>query len=253
VKSIFKISFLFLLLSGSTVCFSQERVTTVGIQVKPIIPLGFFKTGKQFNRQNNIEFELNPKLGMNFGMVIRKGFTKSLSIETGINYLQRNYDLAINDPDSNFTGTSSFKIVNYEIPLQGLVYVRLTDKMYMNVAGGISFDIYPSELLTFGEYFENNMVRSSWLQTSLLANVGWEYRTDKSGYFYFGASLHRPFSEIFRAFVAYDNLSHQEGAVFNLSGNYFTIDLRYFFHEDKERKRKKIKKPAKKKFIDPRK
>ena len=37
---------------------------------------------------------------------------------------------------------------------------------------------------------------------------------------------------------------------FDLTGNYFTIDLRYFFHEDKQKKKKK-KKKGEKRVKDP--
>lgn len=232
---------------------AQERVTTFGIQVKPIIPLGFFDTGEQKNSTDGIDFTLTPKTGLGFGMVIRKGFTKSLSLETGINLIRRNYNLSIDDPDSNFSVTSSFKMSNYEIPVLGLVYVQLSDQLFMNVSGGFSLDIYPSDLRTSGDDFSNDLVRYNWINASLLANIGWEYRTYKSGYFYLGASLHRPFGPIFREFVVYAGRNPNATMEFDLSGNYFTIDLRYFFHEDKQKKKKKVKKEKKRVFIDPRK
>lgn len=243
-----------LLLGFSIQSFSQERVTTFGIQLKPIIPLGFLDTGKQEESKNNVDFSLTPNLGLNFGMVIRRGITKSVSLESGINFLSRNYDLTISDIDSNFVGTSSFKLVNYEIPVLALIYVQLGNQLFMNVAGGVSLDIYPSDISTRDDYFLNELVRLEWLRASLITNIGWEYRTDKSGYFYLGMSLHRPFGKMFNDYVNYDAYGKQEGILFKLSGNYFTVDFRYFFHEDKEKKKKKLKKePKRKKFIDPRK
>ncbi len=237
--------------------FSQEKVTTFGVQIKPIIPIEFFDAGRQEENQNNIQYINQPKFGLSFGMVIRKGLTKSLSLETGVNFLKRNYDLTINDPDSSFSGNSDFSIVNYEIPVLGLVYVRLSRNMFMNVAGGASFDIYPTPLFVEAEYFSNAVNRKFWVQPSLLANLGWEYRTEKSGYIYIGASLHRPFSKIFTSFVTYkgQNGKRTEEAIFDLTGNYLTIDIRYFFHENKQKKKKKVKKEPKVKrvFIDPRK
>jgi hypothetical protein len=233
---------------------AQERVTTFGLQLKPIVPIQMFDAGKQEITQNNIQFINDPKLGMSFGMVIRMGFTKSLSLETGINYLRRNYDLTINDMDSSYSSNSSFRLVNYEIPVLGLVYVQLNRNMFMNVAGGVSFDLYPTPLFTYGDNFTNAVNRSYWVQPSLLANVGWEYRTESSGYWYVGASLHRPFKKIMTEFVNYNGFGRNEEVSFDLTGNYLTIDLRYFFHEEKQKKRKKVKKdPRKKKFIDPRK
>ena len=101
----------------------------------------------------------------------------------------------------------------------------------MNVAGGISIDIYPTPLFVEDTYFANAINRTNWVQPSLLANLGWEYRTEKSGYIYFGASLHRPFSTIFEEFVTYKGESgeRREETTFDLTGNYLTIDIRYFF------------------------
>jgi len=235
---------------------AQEKVTTFGIQLKPIIPVEFFNAGKQEQVQNNIEYINQPKFGMSFGMVIRKGLTKTISLETGLNFLKRNFDLIINDSDSSFSGTSDFSIVNYEIPVLGMVYVRLGRNMFMNVAGGISFDIYPTPLFVEDIYFANAVNRTNWIQPSLLVNLGWEYRTESSGYIYFGASLHRAFSSIFEEFVTYKGEGgyREEEVTFGLTGNYLTIDIRYFFHEEKQKKRvKKKKDEVKRVFIDPRK
>lgn len=250
MKKVIFLNIILLYILSSNISFAQERVVTFGIQLKPIIPLGFFDTGAQNEVSNNVDFTLTPKTGLGFGMVIRKGFTKSLSFETGINSIRRNYDLTISDPDSNFTSTSSIKISNYEIPVLGLVYVQLGNNLFMNVSGGFSLDIYPTDIRTVGVNFSNDLIRYQWINTSLLANLGWEYRTEKNGYIYFGASLHRPFSPIFKEFVVYDGFSKNETVNFDLSGNYFTIDIRYFFHEDKQKKKKKKKKKEKRVFIN---
>jgi len=231
--------------------FSQEKVTTFGIQLKPIVPVDFFNGGKQEKITNNIEYVNDPKFGMSFGMVIRRGLTKNLSIETGLNFLKRNYDLTINDPDSSFTSTSDFSIVNYEIPVLLLAYVQLGRNTFMNVAGGVSVDIYPTPLFVEDQTFANAVNRTSWVQPSLLANIGWEYRTEKSGYIYLGASLHRPFNDIFTQYVTYKGVDGDrlEEATFDLTGSYFTIDMRYFFHEEKQAKRVKTKKFNRKKAM----
>lgn len=226
---------------------AQERVTTFGVQLKPIIPLQFFDDGFQEQSIDGIDYMSDSKLGLSFGMVIRIGLTKSLSLETGINYLRRNYSLNINEPDSGFSSSSKFRLVNYEIPVQGLVYVRINRNMYMNVSGGVSFDLYPTPLFTSDIYYSNAVNRTGWLQPSLIANIGWEYRTESSGYFYFGASFHRPFQSIMTQYVTYygESGNRFEEAEFDLSGNYITIDLRYFFHEEERERKKKTKKRGK--------
>ncbi len=232
---------------------AQERVTKVGIQLKPIIPIQLFDAGSQEKTQNTIEFTNSPQVSMGFGMVVRKGFTKSLSIEMGLSYLKRNFDLTIVDADSSITSESSFRLVNYEIPVLGLVNVQLNRNMFMTVAGGLSVDFYPTPLFTYSDLFTSAVNRSNWVQTALLANVGWEYRTEKSGTLYFGASLHRAFNTIMTEFVSYNGRELPVETSFELTGNYLTIDLRYFFHAEKEKKKVKKKKKEKRVFIDPRK
>ncbi len=223
---------------------AQERVTTFGIQFKPIIPIGLLNTGKQEITQNNIGFSINPQLGLSFGMVIRKGLTKTLSFESGINYLTRKYELTITDPLFDLNDKSTFKLVSYEIPVSLLVYIRLSEKIYMNVSGGVALDAYPSNLYTYSDNFQNDVLMYNWLRTSLIANIGWEYRTDKSGYIYFGGSYHRPFSNMSKEMIWYNGNKRDEKVEFFLSGNYITVDLRYFFHEDAEKKARKAKKPT---------
>ncbi len=156
---------------------AQERVTTFGIQLKPIIPTEFFNAGKQEVNNEGIQYLNEPKFGMSFGMVIRKGLTKNISLETGLNFLKRNFDLTINNPDSSLSGTSDFSIVNYEIPVLALVYVELSRSIFMNVAGGVSLDLYPTPLFVDGDYFTNAINRTNWIQPSLLAIVLREDRT----------------------------------------------------------------------------
>ena len=78
-----KLILLYLILISSQLFFAQERVTTFGIQFKPIIPSELFNTGKQEIIQNNVTFGVTPQMGLSFGMVIRKGLTKNLSLESG--------------------------------------------------------------------------------------------------------------------------------------------------------------------------
>lgn len=233
ISRIFFLSFII-----STCLSAQEKVVTVGFQYKPIFSSAFFKTGPIDIEQNNVNFNISPQSGYCFGMVIRKGITSQISIETAINYIKRNYELSISE--GSFKGESDFSIIGYEIPFQGLVFIRLSEHIYMDAATGISMDFFPSDIFTQDiSYFKNKGYRTSWVIPSLIANIGWEYRTPKSGYFYLGASYHRPFTNIYTSEVTY--LPTNEIIVSKLSGNYMTVDLRYFFHEKPVQKKKKKK------------
>ncbi len=232
---------LFLILCfGAITSFAQQNVTTFGVQLKPVIPLSFIGASEETILDNDINFTLTPRSGFSFGMVARHGFTKMFSIESGINLTSRKFDLSIQDAD--FKGNTDIKFVTYDIPILALLYVQLGEEMFMNAAFGGSVSFLPSDWQTTGEYFRHFSYRTQWLIPSMLANVGFEYRTYDKGYFYLGASYHQPFTDFTSTEVGYyrSNINNIGGydafAAFNLDGSYLTLDLRYFFHEDPVRK-----------------
>lgn len=219
---------------------AQQTVTTVGIQFKPILSSELINTGAQLERVGNIGFELKPKGGYSFGMIVRKGLSKQLSIESGINFSRRNYNLTITNDSLNFKGQSDFSYIIYEIPIMGLVYVQLGQQTFLNTAFGVAFNFLPSDWDSFDYYFEHYSARRSWVVPSLMANIGFEYRTYDKGYLYLGFSFNRPFSEITTAGALYkiDNVE-QARTFFDVNGSYLTLDLRYFFNEPPDNKKRR--------------
>ena len=78
---IHKIALLFFI-GSLTGLNAQVGVTTVGIQLKPIIPINYFGGGPIQLSNEFATFDLTSKLGYSFGMVVRHGFTKMISIES---------------------------------------------------------------------------------------------------------------------------------------------------------------------------
>lgn len=232
-------------------CWAQENVTTLGIQFKPMVPSKFFDTGAQSATSEELTVINDPKFGMNLGMVVRRGLTKNWSLETGITFIQRNYKLSFYHPLLNEITTMNYRFIGYEIPLQGMVYVRLSDQLFMNASAGISIDMYPTNVEAFADDrrdtlrfdFYQKTFRRNWVQFSLLANYGFEWRSKKDGYFYLGASFHRPFNEIATTLAQLQINTDPTSVSYNLSGSYLTFDFRYFFHEDPEKKKKVRKAP----------
>jgi hypothetical protein len=239
MKTFFRISFLILCLFPA-LSNAQYRITTAGFQFKPIFSSKFFTTGPVEANDEGINFSTAQKSGYCFGMVIRHGITERISFETGINYVRRNFKLTITDDKPLIN--SEYRIISYEIPVQGMVYIQLFEKVFMNTAFGISFDMFPTDVQTFSKEFDNYGARRAWVANSLIANLGYEFRTEKSGFFYLGASYHRPFKYIYTAQLEYTGNNNSAKAESKLSGNYLTVDLRYFFHADPEKRKKKTKK-----------
>ena len=207
--------------------FSQKGVATIGFQFKPIFNNDFFRTGAQSAEQGQAKVTIQPNSGYCAGMVIRRGFTERLSIETGINYTRRNYQIQI--ADSALSHKRNYKFIGYEIPISALVYIRLGQKMYIDASLGNSFDFYPSDIYIGDDNFESEGLRKSWIKPAIIANVGAEYRTEKAGYFYLGVSFHRPYSFIYRSRTLITGRNYKVFET-DISGNYLTVDIRYFFH-----------------------
>ncbi len=222
---------------------AQPNTTKFGIQLKPIIPAEFIGTGPEVIETEDFSVRMTPKTGVNFGMIVRKGITKNLTFETGINLIQRNYELKFMHSLLPKSQLLRFRLIGYELPLQGVVYVRLGKKIYMNASGGFSIDFYPSNVQSFNflrkdtNVFEYNQTtfRTRWVQLSLLANYGFEYRSEKSGYFYIGTTFHRPFEAIGVTEASLSVNSDTFKLEKNLSGTYLTADFRYYFMDKPEK------------------
>jgi hypothetical protein len=233
----FRLSLLFLFFLDTVGAFSQKQITTFGLQVKPIISSQMFNTGAQVNQEGDVTFTLEPKSGFGFGMVVRKGFNEQFSLETGINYTQRNYQITVEEDSTSFKGESDFTYVIYEIPIMGLVYIQLGEDTYMNTAFGLNLNFLPSDWESFDDNIFHYSERTSWIIPALQANIGFEYRTYESGFWYLGFSYHQPFTNLTEAGVGFGEIqSPKEITFFDVSGTYLTIDLKYFFHEPASRR-----------------
>jgi len=217
--------------------YSQSDLTTVGFQVKPIIPINYFGIEAVSVSDSFASIDVSSKLGYCFGMLIRQGISKSFSFETGINYTRRNYNLVGSSSYQNSSDKGDFGFVSYEIPLQVLVYIRLSEAIFMNASAGTGINFYASNVSSKGENnFIDHFSQRRWINMSILSNLGFEYRTKDKGYYYLGVSLNSPISKITKTELRYyyENNSHTTFEPVFLNGTYFTIDLRYFLPKSKK-------------------
>jgi hypothetical protein len=219
--------------------YGQNKVTTVGIQLKPIFGASLFGTGPVEINDGGFAYTIRQNTGFSAGMIVRKGFQKNVSLEFGINYCRRNFGVRSQLADT--TSNLQFTVIGYEIPVSGLFFVRLSERWFMNVSGGFCLNMFPSDVQKANQFLLVYAGRPSGINPSLIANVGAEYRSKKSGYFYVGCSLNRPFSPIYKSVIDYViNNQVVHNAFADLRGAYLTVDFRYFFHEDPERKKAKL-------------
>ena len=232
---------LLLLLSTNFSATAQKGVTTFGIQYRPIIPnrlIGFYE--QEFN-DPPFYSSVKQRFGNNLGMLVRVGLSKRISLETGINFTQRNFGLTYAVPDSGYSATDKVRVIGYSIPVSCLVFIRLADEWYMNTSLGVAVTAFPSDVSTnvpigaSNEFFLQEGAYKSKVQGSALANIGWEYRTKSKGYWYLGASYHLPFIPIMTFAMSYEYPAGENLFIDNIRGSYLTLDFRYYFHENKKK------------------
>jgi hypothetical protein len=186
------------------------------------------------NDFNGVQFKNQLTSGFSFGLIIRHQFTNVIAVEGGINYVKRKFDLSF--IDGEFEGNSQFRIIGYEIPLTAMFFTRVSENIYVNGALGPACDMFASSILTYDDYFTHVASRKQVFNPAINGNVGFEYRTKTSGTIYLGASYHRPFSYIYVDKARYTYRGKDVGAVNFIVGSYLTVDLRYYFQEEKKKK-----------------
>ncbi len=206
---------------------------TLGIEVRPVIPSDLFAINNNtasFNRPDkNYTFTISPQLGYSAGAVVRAAFSRIWSIESGIYYTSRFYGSSAKD-SVGIEHKENFRFDNYEIPLLGLIYIRLSKNVYINNAFGLSFDFLPEDIQTPGNsFYYVRVIKEYWVLPALMANVGAEYRTKNNGYFYIGALYHRMLTPLGDAGFFFTYNGGPEGVATPLNGHYFALDFKYFF------------------------
>lgn len=178
--------------------------------------------------------------GFAFGMAVRIGLTRAISLETGISQITRRFDVAFSNDTNGYAVSDKVRLVGYEIPVLAMVYIRLGRDTWMNNALGVSADMYPSDAVRTQDFSRVYMARKNWISPGIVANIGFEYRSPKSGWFYLGATYHRPFGNIARAeYTWYDRSAFGTTVFAGIAGSYLTADLRYYFHNDPDKSRRR--------------
>jgi hypothetical protein len=238
------LSVLFLINTHFTIGQVEKGETIFGIQVKGIIPTSILNAGDQTISNDSIDFTLISASGLSIGGVLRHNFTKMFTIETGIHYVSRKYSFNFKHNIQQIDDNSNVNLISYEVPVQWLLYIRLGEQFYMNTIFGVSVDFYPSDVTNTRDNYAYIMIRKSWINLALIASVGFEYRTKEAGYFYIGGSVHYPLSDIGTLRVSYfpdpSNTSNFVNLDQKINGIYLSVDVRYFFNKQEEKKKQNI-------------
>ena len=244
MNSLLRLTILFIIVFSSFSAFGQSRQRTenyFGLQFKPLIPFGLVGDRPFDMQEGNFSTTVSPAFGYSYGAAVRVGITELLALETGINYTKRNFNLDYEVADSNVVGRDDFGFINFEIPLNALVYIKLGRQAYMNTSIGVSVNYNPSNIRTLSNpegahlfIFEGR--RLAYFNYHINANVGFEYRTEKDGIFYIGVSGRIPFSPLMQVAAEYSYDTYDIVSFGLIEGATFSFDIKYFFHNNKRKK-----------------
>ena len=227
----------------SVAAMAQVKRTNVpsyfGFQIRPVFPTRFIgepQLNLATSANDTISFatSLKQKVGYSFGGTVRAGITKLIAIETGINFTQRNFDIEMSLPDSNIYASNDISFISYDIPVNALFYIRLAEKWYMNASLGVSLTFKPTDVaVSTGTDTPNSFIHAGFLRSkvggNLNANVGFEFRTEKSGFFYLGGSGTVPFAPLFDLGVLYKYEGIERNLTGEVDGSFLSVDFKYFF------------------------
>jgi hypothetical protein len=230
---------LFLILTfysvGQTAKGKKEKFPSYfGIQVRPVLPTQFIGEASANFSKDGFSTTISQKLGHSFGGTVRAGLTKLIALETGINFTQRNFNIDMSVADSNVYATNDISFIQYDIPLNALIYVQLSEKFFMNASLGIALNFKPTDVGIVtnpgGSFSFTHTGRVNSLATvDLNANFGFEYRTEKSGFFYIGGSARVPFSPLFTLVSQYKYDGYKTTIYGDVDGSFLSVDFKYFF------------------------
>ncbi|OFX44177.1 MAG: hypothetical protein A2046_08125 [Bacteroidetes bacterium GWA2_30_7] len=231
-----QIAYLFFLTFYSFFTFSQvvleeknQAKTLFGFQYSIAYPLNIVKNNDIIQQVDSVTLlEIKNKRSYLFGMEIRQYFTHIFSLQTGINFIRRNYDNTITNDSIT---TSRLQFIGYEIPCMALAYLRLTKNIYMDNAVGFSANFYPSDVAIPHFYG----MRKRWVNFGLLANVGWEIRNENLGIFFIGFSYQYQFKHMFDILYFKSDVTGTGNSRNQIGGSYFSLNFKYFFPQNSKK------------------
>lgn len=244
------LSILFLLYVSITTAQNGKQKLPVyfGLQIRPVFPTQFIGESTLSMELDGFETTISQKIGYSFGATVRAGITKLIAFETGINFTQRNFDLSMAFPDSNSYATDKLQFIEYDVPINGLIYIKLSDRWYSNASLGAALTYKPTDIGVFNQpgghhYYKHTGLTRSKFGVDINVNLGFEYRTKKSGFFYLGGSARVPFAPLFDLVADYTYQGNTIRMVGEVDGSFLAIDFKYIFPIIKNKGKQPVKGP----------
>lgn len=211
-----------------------------GVQVRTLFPSSFVSKPSTTVSKEGMKSTITQTPGYSFGGIVRVGLTELIALESGINFSQRYFTVNGSVADSGIFVNNSLGFIQYDIPINGLFYIKLAKKWYANASLGVAAGFKPTSIATLNnisgsKFFYHTGVVDKKASLDLNGNIGFEYRTKKLGFFYLGTTVRLPLQPIFIYVATYKNQGYKVTQYGDVSGAYLGVDFRYFFRNVKAR------------------
>ena len=203
------------------------------INARVLIPSDFVGSKSTFLSNEPFQSTVTQKNGYSFGGILRTSFSDFFSLETGIYFNQRHFDLNMSVLDSGITAQNNMTFISYEIPIQGRIFIKLSKTIFSSVSLGVSPNYKPSNVqvvtLAGGSHgFSHTGFSESKMGVDLNTEFGFERRDKKNGTIYFGAGAKIPLNNLFDVIGQYANQGNKYTDVKSVRASFLFVDLRYY-------------------------
>ncbi len=210
----------------------SKHLTSVGFQVQSVSPVSVTGKSTYHISSNGFETRISQQAGFGIGAVIRTNLSEKFAIETGINFTHRRFNLDVSVPDSNIVGSSDMTFIEYDIPINAIMYTQLSDRMFLNSSIGVAISYQPSDTRVSlypqdRHYFTLYGLRKNKIGANLNASLGCEYRTERAGSFYLGGSARLPLQSLFEYAAVYNYDSNVTDISSRIDGSFLSLDVKY--------------------------
>jgi hypothetical protein len=211
-----------------------------GFQVRPLLPTQFIGNPLTEIKQPVFTTSLSQTVGYSIGGNVRAGLSKRIALETGIHYNIRKFDVNMSILDSGIYAKNDLTFITFEIPVNLLVYIQMSKKVFASTALGVAMTFKPTDvgILTLpggSSIFSHTGFAQRKFVLDFDAHFGVEYRTEKKGFYYIGGAAKIPFSPLFDLIATYKYQGNKTTYYGVVDGSFLAIEFKYFFHNTRNK------------------
>jgi hypothetical protein len=214
-------------LNGQQIFDDKDSNVSFGLQVSALFPNNLLNIRSAVIVDGDFLYGVEPVTGFSYGAVVNFRLTNKLYLLSGINLLRRDY--VAYETENGVRNDVRFRTTTFEIPFMASYYVRLSESLLLNVAGGMPIHFLPSDLFVRNQNdLEALSLKLGYLKPVFSTNVGMEYRIPYSGAVYLGVVYTVAPWPLFVTRIGRRGVPFESGRFIEHVGDFFGVVARYY-------------------------